>query len=394
MDNTGTGVTLITNMVLGTSGVLTLNNGRINTGIRAVIINNGAPAACTAGNSGSFVAGNLHRTLSGAAGSYDFPVGHATQGYQLANITFTTTTVIPQLQARFDPWTTVPNGPVSSECLIANYNVLPALNNGYWTLIATGTPTSGIYNVTLNSTNYTNSAGAAGWTVMKATNISSPWALQGTCVTTSTASQTSRTGLNGFSVFAVAQTNTPLPIELLFFCGTNEADHNVLRWATASEEGNDYFTIERSTDGANFVEIGRVDGAGNSTQLLNYLFIDNYPAIGENYYRLKQTDFNGAYSYSQIELVYYYPGSVYMDNLHPNPTTGAILFDFVTPEATTLHITTTDLAGRIVLNEYTALEGGRQQVSTALTGCGAGVYLLRVTDERKGHSFTARIVHE
>jgi hypothetical protein len=394
MDNSGAGVTLSTNMVLGTSGTLTLTNGRIVTGIREVQVTNGAPAACTPGNAGSYVAGNLRRTLSGAAGSYDLPVGHTTQGYQLANITFTTATTIPQLLARFDPWTLVPNGPVSSECLIANYNVLPALNNGYWSISASATPTSGTYNVTLYSTNFSNSGGAAGWTVMKSAVVAGPWALQGSCVTTSTATQTSRTGLNGFSVFSVAQTNTPLPIELLFFRGVNEGDHNVLRWATASEEGNDYFTIERSTDGVNFVELGRVDGAGNSTQLLNYLFVDNYPAIGENYYRLKQTDFNGAFAYSPIELVYYYPGSVYLDNLHPNPTTGIILFDFVSPESTTLHITATDLAGRIVLNEYKEIEGGRTQITTGLTGCGAGVYLLRVTDERKGHTFTARIIHE
>ncbi|MCU0433372.1 MAG: hypothetical protein MUC87_07970 [Bacteroidia bacterium] len=394
MDNTGAGVTLSTNMVLGTSGTLTLTNGRIVTAAHEVQVTNGATTACNAGNAGSYVAGNLRRTLSGAAGAYELPVGHTAQGYQRATITFTTATTIPQLVARFDPWPAVPSGPVSSECLIANYNVLPALNNGYWTINASATPTSGNYNVTLYSTGFSNSGGAAGWTVMKSSVSSGPWALQGTCVTTSTATQTSRTGLNGFSVFAVAQTNTPLPIELLFFRGTNEGDHNVLRWATASEEGNDYFTLERSTDGMNFVEIGRVDGAGNSTQLLNYLFVDNYPATGENYYRLKQTDFNGAYSYSQIELVYYYPGSVYIDNLHPNPTNGIILFDFVSPEPSALHIVATDIAGRIVLDEQKTVQGGRQQVSTALTGCGAGVYLLRVTDERKGYTFTARIVHE
>jgi Secretion system C-terminal sorting domain len=394
MNNTGTGVTLSTNMVLGTSGVLTLTNGRINTGIREVQVTNGATAACTAGNTGSFVAGNLRRTLSGAAGSYDLPVGHATQGYQRANITFTTATTIPQLLARFDPWTIVPNGPVSSECVIANYNVLPALNNGYWTITASANPTSGNYNVSLYNTNFTNSAGAAGWTVMKAANIASAWGLQGTCVTTSTAAQTSRTGLNGFSVFASAQTNTPLPIELLSFTGTNEGDKNVLRWVTATEENNDYFTLERSTDGISFVPVGRVDGAGNSSQILNYIFTDNFPATGENYYRLRQTDFNGASTVSEIILINYHPGNIYVDNLHPNPTTGDIIFDFVSPESNEIHIVVTDIAGRIVLDEVKQTDGGRMQISTQLTGCGAGVYLLKITDERKNFNYTARLVHE
>lgn len=393
MENTSTGVTLSTAMELGTSGVLTLNNGRINTGANEVRVFNTASGACSAGNTTSFVAGNLRRYLSGAAQSYNLPVGHATQGYQLANVTFTTATTIPQLLARFDPWAAVPNGPVSSECLIANYNVLPALNNGYWTINASATPTSGNYNVTLNSTNFTNSGGAAGWTVMKAATIAGPWGLQGSCVTTSTVSQTSRTGLNGFSVFAVAQTNTPLPIELLYFEGVNEGDHNVLRWSTATEQNNEFFYLERSTDGVTFEVIATLAGAGNSSQQLSYLHIDAWPAIGENYYRLKQTDFNGASTYSGIILVQYHPGNVYLDNLHPNPTNGAVLFDYVSPDATTITIVVTDIAGRIVHNEKRQLEGGRTEVSTLLQECGPGIYTLRVTDSQQGYSSVLRLVH-
>jgi hypothetical protein len=95
----------------------------------------------------------------------------------------------------------------------------------------------------------------------------------------------------------------PLPIELLGFSGNCSNTSVQLHWATASESNNDYFTIERSADGTNFTEIGRVDGAGNSDQTLEYSFSDltRYPE--NNYYRLKQTDFNGQASYSKIIVV-------------------------------------------------------------------------------------------
>jgi len=86
-----------------------------------------------------------------------------------------------------------------------------------------------------------------------------------------------------------------LPIELFHFdvqCATDKHSVNI-HWTTASETNNDYFTIERSEDGANFVAIGTVKGAGNSTRSIDYQFTDYEPAGSVNYYRLKQTDFDG-----------------------------------------------------------------------------------------------------
>ena len=74
-------------------------------------------------------------------------------------------------------------------------------------------------------------------------------------------------------------------------------------WTTASEENNDYFTVERSQDGSDFQELYRKDGAGVSTTFLYYFGYDNKPDLGVNYYRLKQTDYDGKYAYSDIESV-------------------------------------------------------------------------------------------
>lgn len=84
-----------------------------------------------------------------------------------------------------------------------------------------------------------------------------------------------------------------LPIELGHFSADLDQDIVNVEWSTLSQRDNDYFTIERSSDGNNFESIGEVKGTGNSNEVLSYDFIDNEPVQGLSYYRLRQTDFNG-----------------------------------------------------------------------------------------------------
>ncbi len=86
---------------------------------------------------------------------------------------------------------------------------------------------------------------------------------------------------------------TPLPVTLKIFSGEIKNNGIELKWITASEINNDYFSIERSPDGFNYSEIGRVQGAGNSTTENTYLLVDPSPLVGNNYYKLSQLDFDG-----------------------------------------------------------------------------------------------------
>ena len=93
-----------------------------------------------------------------------------------------------------------------------------------------------------------------------------------------------------------------LPIELISF--ENRCHENVLMflWSTATETNNNYFTIESSKDGENFEPIAIVKGAGNSNTAKNYIYAYDAFTHGDLYCRLKQTDYNGLYSYSNIIL--------------------------------------------------------------------------------------------
>jgi hypothetical protein len=88
---------------------------------------------------------------------------------------------------------------------------------------------------------------------------------------------------------------TALPITLISFEGSKKEDYNLLKWSTASEIDNDYFLLERSQDGTNWININSTDGMGNSNTKVDYLFRDFTFTNDVNYYRLTQVDFNGVY---------------------------------------------------------------------------------------------------
>lgn len=388
MNHTGPGVTLLSNIRSGTAGTITFTLGTIITNAFEVQQTNTASASVTTGNTSSYVIGNLRRWTATAAQGYDFPVGSATTGYQRANITFTTTTTIPSLLARFDNYSP-PMGPAANECPSNTYNALPMLNNGYWTITASANPTSGTYNVTLYSTNYTNATGA-GFTVAKGTSTST-FGLNGTCAA-STAGNTVRTGLNGFSVFGVAQSVSPLPVELVAFTGSALEDRNQLNWSTASEMNNHFFDIERSDDGVNFYTIGRRMGHGTTTQMNAYAYDDFSPLEGTNYYRLRQVDYNGATTYSSVVTLEFHRGNMTVSNVQPNPTSGQVNFDFNSPSETTVHVIITDITGRVVKDEYKEVKAGTTMVNTAIEETGAGVYTMMVIEEKSGFRSVTRIV--
>lgn len=113
--------------------------------------------------------------------------------------------------------------------------------------------------------------------------------------------------------------STLLPIELLEFTAHIVGGRVQLNWSTATETNNDYFTIEKSRDGINWFTLTTINGAGNSDVRLDYEAWDATPYSSLTYYRLKQTDFDGAYSYSSTESVLNDALPTLKIKLHPNP---------------------------------------------------------------------------
>lgn len=139
---------------------------------------------------------------------------------------------------------------------------------------------------------------------------------------------TTTSAVTSYSPFTFGTSSTdinvnPLPVTFAAFTGRQAGNSIVLEWTTMSESDNDYFEIERSSDGINFVTIGYVEGAGNSNSRIDYSFNDNAPEQGRLYYRLSQVDFDGTREYADKIVTVLYTGYDFDQlTIVPNPTHG------------------------------------------------------------------------
>jgi hypothetical protein len=176
----------------------------------------------------------------------------------------------------------------------------------------------------------------------------------------------------------------PLPIQLINFNTEAQKDKVKINWSTASESNNDYFTIERSTDAAIWTVIKTIKGAVNSSSLKNYESFDEKPVVGTSYYRLKQTDLNGKFNYSDSKVVKYTSG----DNIFafPVPNTGNTVNFKGIVQPKNIQLTIHDISGAKVFS--TTL----QTNSVELPLLKAGVYVMTLTNKVSGDITNIRYV--
>lgn len=153
-----------------------------------------------------------------------------------------------------------------------------------------------------------------------------------------------------------------LPIELLYFNLKFNNNHIDFNWATATETNNAFFTIEHSSDGKTFEEILKKPGAGNSTRNIEYTAADYTSRQGINYYRLKQTDYNGNFSYSQIKSVSFegenITEAVSIHSVSPNPFKDNFTIIYSVPDDTEVGVSIVNASGAEIYNEkQNALKG-------------------------------------
>lgn len=305
IDNTFTTPTVTINsadMILGSAGTLTLSSGRLVTGANNIIITNTAFDAVSGHSTSSYVYGNLRRYVV-APVSYDFPVGNSTS-YQLANLNISSVTGLSYITTSFaNPGSATGTGlPITETCYASDEilnNGSPGGNGGVWTV----TPDAGSanYTLTLYGRNYDN-LGLCHTLVSRA-NSGVAWGFDGsTHVSQSVAGgvvTATRNGFTGFSEKAIVVSPVVLPIQLIYFSSICKK-YNELSWATATEVNNNYFIIEKSYDGINFSFVEKINGSGNSNSVKTYSYVDYSSNFSLVYYRLKQVDFSGDFSYSDI----------------------------------------------------------------------------------------------
>ena len=179
---------------------------------------------------------------------------------------------------------------------------------------------------------------------------------------------------SNLGAFGVTSDITVIPIELSKFEAKATAKTTQLTWATASERNNALFQVEQSTDGTDFQTIGQVKGHGTTNTPQVYAYEHNTPSVGVNYYRLKQIDANGAFTYSPIRSVAFGKNVFVIKNTLVHNTLNIITND---EAATPLSIF--NIAGQQV---WSGKAQGTQQIE--VSALPAGLYILRTATGATG----------
>ncbi|WP_118976757.1 T9SS type A sorting domain-containing protein [Taibaiella koreensis] len=175
--------------------------------------------------------------------------------------------------------------------------------------------------------------------------------------------------------FGITESNV-LPIGLYSFEAANLNSSVLLRWRTASEENNQGFEIERSTNGSYWTKIGFVNSKsenGNSNARLDYRFIDNGPTTGKSFYRLKQIDQNGGFAYSNVAAVMFRKEKNAI-SLYPNPASNELIIEGLEHNATICIMNTLG-------QNLRTLKSNENQVHLNVSDLVDGVYYIVVTDQ-------------
>ncbi|GAA4428639.1 hypothetical protein GCM10023188_13050 [Pontibacter saemangeumensis] len=167
-----------------------------------------------------------------------------------------------------------------------------------------------------------------------------------------------------------------LPVELARFSAFSKGTAVSLKWLTASEDQNDYFLIERSADGLAFEEIGKADGKGTTVLETEYAYTDEQPLAGTSYYRLKQVDEDGSFTFSKVVAVSR-GGNAVVSKVYPTVTTDFLQLDLA-QDNTVKAALVMDMLGRELVQE--SLTTNTRQHSVDVRGLSTGTYLLVLLD--------------
>lgn len=404
---------------------LTLTNGyitgKLSTGAREVYLTDSDPATSLVGGSANsyIVTTNdgytasetnlkLRRDINGAdfaTKSYKFPVGGdasgagnvgVLQGYRELNFKQNTalTGGAVSVRAYFDArnasvaYTTPKLPGTRFDVCSGNSLLYDFCTGGYWDLKplnVNGTEvslTSGIsYNLNMPSIPSAFTCGTPTLvTFAKRSDEADNWGFGNSCYI----DPATRNTFTTFTKFSPVSTVSPLPVEFLSFDAFKNNLAVDVKWETISERNSSHFIVQRSTDGKNFVAIGRVEARGNATSNIKYIFVDEKPVQGINYYRLLQVDLDGKETLTKVVSVTF-DGEGQELQVFPNPSSEGIGFNLILPRAAAgneIEIRMMDALGRQMFFQRFKFEGGVIQLPADFA---KGFYTLIVATPKENY---------
>jgi hypothetical protein len=326
VNNSGAGIQLENNVQVATSLNMTLSNIDLNTNsltLGLTAVNNGT-LTWTSGtviNTGSFIRWFKTATIATGSAAGLFPMGTAVDYRPIfISAPLVAPTTGGTVTVGYNDATT--NSVVSFADGLFTVVVRKDLN---WTMSTAGLA-GGLYNMQIQGTDY-GLIGAV--SDLRLTLVNSVVGVAGVNAGTVSNPQVNRTGLtaanlsNTFYMGSVNAVSSPLPVTLVSFTAFLSGQRVDLKWETAIETDNDYFTVLRSKDGLQWETIAHVNGKGNASSNSFYETFDDNPLSGQSFYKLENTDFDGHDYFSPVVMVN--DGAANQVSIYPNPASGTIL---------------------------------------------------------------------
>ncbi len=171
---------------------------------------------------------------------------------------------------------------------------------------------------------------------------------------------------------------SPLPIELISFTAEVSGKVVNLKWETASEKNNSHFTVERSFNGTEYTEVASLKAIGNSSARTGYFLSDADPTFGLRYYRLKQTDRDGSFTYSGVVSVEMQQATGQLE-IYPNPNKGEFYLQLHNAPDKRAHVTLEGVNGKRVFDRILVQEDMGSFYTVSLPEqLQAGTYILKM----------------
>ncbi|TAE87102.1 MAG: T9SS C-terminal target domain-containing protein [Bacteroidetes bacterium] len=182
--------------------------------------------------------------------------------------------------------------------------------------------------------------------------------------------------------FMVGANNNPLPVVMRSFTGSANRGDAILRWSTASEYNSRGFSLERSFDGRIFKEVTFINSAGNSNRTNSYSYADREVLVSNKtvYYRLKQVDLSGEYTYTNVVIVNSGNRNTTEVVIYPNPVLDVLSVEVESNIEANAKMVITDITGKVVKNlDMRLVEGFNKFSFGEVVELTNGVYIVNIT---------------
>lgn len=409
-DISGTTATWFNNLTLGGSGNKTLfvnaltgggfaaPSGKLDLGNRplilnsnTLIINNPNPGLATIDNSaGGYIVSEtnaaanpsiLQWNIGVTNGTYIYPFGDAsavlipfTLDKTAGTATVSVSTRESNIAARDNqPWQTGVTNMYSTT--IGGPGEIPVVVDRWWDINPTANITAGLTFTYIGAENTLNAAYQAGPFGAQTWNGAgwNPPVGTGPGVTAGTAQVVVPPAVVNTRPWVLSSIAAPLPVEMLTITVACENKNAIIKWSTASENNNSYFTIEKSSDGNQFNEIGRVKGNGTTHIIHSYSYTDLVPKSEPCYYRIRQTDFNAS---SAVTNAVSFKGCADLSpfSIFFSSAENSFYINATITENCTIIIY--DVTGRKVSDFNTSIKTGLNKIDLADSNLAGGIYFV------------------